>query len=48
MRGFVDTRPLRDFLREHLTGGSGALTGIAENLEQYFRKRILKNDLNLN
>lgn len=33
VRGFVDTRPLRDFLREHLTAGSGDLTGIAENLD---------------
>lgn len=33
VRGFVDTRPLRDFLREHLSAGSGGLTGIAENLD---------------
>ncbi len=33
VRGFVDTRPLRDFLREHLSDDPKGFPGIAENLD---------------
>ena len=33
VRGFVDTRPLRDFLREHLSDDPSGFSGIAENLD---------------